>query len=481
MRSVTDSWQAHKPRYMSLWGMTKTDRDQRRFCPDVPGKFLLGVLPELRRDPISVLTTAASKGDLVALRVPRQRLYLLNHPRFVKHVLQDNHSRYAKSPLVARLKPLLGEGLLTSEGDLWERQRRLMQPVFQRRQILNSAGIMMDTTAEMLERWQSASEAGAQLDVADEMSRVTLEIFARSMFSTRIDDRVAVIRHAMEKLQECLNQRIWAVVNLPLWLPTPANVGFKRAMRPLDQIVRKIIEERVKDRRRSNDLLQRLLDARDAESGKSMSPRQLRDEVMTMLTAGHETTAAALTWFWYLLATHPEEERRVHDELATVLGGTPPSIEDLPKLSYLQMAIYESLRLFPAVWWFSRVTTQDEVIDGYVIPSGSTLILSQYTMNRHPAFWDNPEIFDPERFSPERSKDRPHYCFFPFGGGPRICIGNNFALLEFQIVAAMVTQRYRLVLPPDHKLDLHPMISLRPRGGLPMNVVMRDDGMKVSL
>ncbi len=415
-------------------------------------------------------------GDLVALRVPGRRLYLLNHPKFIEHVLQDNHAGYAKSPLVARLKPLLGEGLLTSEGDLWERQRRLMQPAFQRRRVLDCADVMMRTTAEMLRRWLPASETGAELDIADEMSRVAIEVFARSMFGASIDDKVVVIRRAMETLQECLHQRIWALVNLPLWVPTPANLRFGRAMRPLDQIIRNIIQERVEGDRPSNDLLQILLDAADAESGKRMSPRQLRDEMMTMLAAGHETTSAALTWFWYLLATHPQVERRVHEELARVLGGKPPSIEDLPKLSYLQMAIHESLRLYPAVWWLSRVATRDDVIDGQIIPAGSTVIVSQYTMNRHPGFWDDPQTFDPERFSARRSKDRPHYSFIPFGGGPRICIGNNFSLLEFQIIAAMVAQGYRLRLPPDHRLELLPMISLRPRHGLPMTLERRGAG-----
>ena len=459
-----------------MWGITRRHREARGSCPEVRGEWLFGVLPELRRDPIGVLARAAEMGDLVALRVPGRRLYLLNHPKFIEHVLQDNHVGYAKSPLVARLKPLLGEGLLTSEGDLWERQRRLMQPAFQRRRVLDCADIMMQATAEMLRRWLPASETGARLDIADEMSRVAIEVFARSMFGASIDDKVVVIRRAMETLHLCLHQRIWALVNLPLWVPTPANLRFRRAMRPLDQIIRNVIQERVKGGRPSNDLLQILLDAADAESGKRMSPRQLRDEMMTMLAAGHETTYAALTWFWYLLATHPEVERRVHEELARVLGGRPPSIRDLPKLSYLQMVIYESLRLYPAVWWLSRVATRDDVIDGQIIPAGSTVIVSQYTMSRHPAFWDDPQTFDPERFSAQRSKDRPHYSFFPFGGGPRICIGNNLSMLEFQIIAAMVAQGYRLRLPPDHQLELLPMISLRPRHGLPMTLERRGAG-----
>ncbi|NQV20560.1 MAG: cytochrome P450 [Rhodospirillales bacterium] len=367
-----------------------SDRGRARFkaTPTVPGHPILGVLPALRRNPIDVITRAAALGDLVRLPVPIQHVYLLNHPKFIKHVLQEDHKGYSKSPLVKRLTPLLGNGLLTSEGEHWNRQRRLMQPSFQPREIAEKVSIMATATEAMLEDWLTARAPGEAFNVADDMSELALKIFARAMFSSSIDRKIPQIRRSVEELQELLNKRIWAVAPSPIWVPTPGNLRLKRAMRPVNEAVEDIIESRLSSGSTSSDLLQKLLDSRDELTGRAMSPAVVRNEVMTLLMAGHETSAAALAWFWHLMAANPDEQKKIHQEVTDVLGGRIPEAEDIPKMPYLRMAVMESLRLLPAIWWFSRVAKTDGEIGGHFIPAGSTLLLSQFTMSRHPEFWE---------------------------------------------------------------------------------------------
>ncbi len=254
----------------------------------------------------------------------------------------------------------------------------------------------------------------------------------------------------------------------PLWIPTPRNLAFKRARAELDRVVYDIIASRRRRHAPKGDLLDMLLAAREQGSGEGMTDRQLRDEVMTLLLAGHETTATTLTWTWYLLSKHPGAARKLRAELDVVLGGRLPGVGDLPALEYTQRVVRESMRLYPPVWVISRTAIEEDEIGGYTIPAGSILLLSQYAMHRHPDFWENPEGFDPDRFSPERSEGRHRYAYFPFGGGPRLCIGANLAMLETELILAILAQRYRLELLPGHPVEPEPLITLRPRYGMKM-------------
>ncbi len=437
----------------------------REITPGPAGYPVLGVLPKMWGGPLQFFVEAARQhGDVVRLELGPRRFYLLNHPDFIQHVLQDNYRNYRKG--YEQIEPLIGKGLVSSDGNLWRRQRRLMQPAFHRQRLASFATTITSTTNEMLKRWQPMARRGEPIDVAAEMMRLTMDVILKTMFSTHIADRADVAGRAFETTLEHVNMRLMAPFDWLESLPTPGNRRFQRALRTLDDIVYGIIDERRRHPTGTNDLLSMLLEARDEETGESMSDQQLRDEVMTIFLAGHETTANALAWTWYLLSKYPEAERRLEAELATVLGGRPPTFEDLPRLTYTRMVIDEALRLYPPAWMFAREAVQADEIGGYRIPAGARIMLSPYVAHRHPGFWDNPEGFDPERFTPERSEGRPRYAYFPFGGGPRRCIGEGFALMEAQLVLATVVQRHRLDLVPGHPVEPQPMATLRPRQGI---------------
>lgn len=442
----------------------------RRVADGPRGYPLVGVLPEMWRAPLRLLMTAAlGYGDVVRLRMGPRVAYLLTHPDHIKHVLQENYRNYPKSVMYRKLYPLVGRGLLTSEGDFWRRQRRLIQPGFQRERLAAFVPVMTDTTEAMLARWKAYADSGQPLDVAAEMMRLALAIVGRTLFSTDVSGEAEAVREALTFALARIDRRVTALVSWPERLPTPANRRFQRAIRTLDDIVYRMIDER---RRRADgpaDLLSMLVGARggaDDGAAEGMTDTQLRDEVMTLMLAGHETTANALAWTWYLLSTHPGVQRRMGSELAEVLGGRAPTYEDLPKLSYTTRVIQESMRLYPPVWIIDRNAVEDDEIDGYPIPAGAFVILSPYVTHRLPSLWENPEGFDPERFGEEPSAGRPRFAYFPFGGGPRLCIGNHFAMMETQLVVATVAQRYRLDLVPGQLVRPEPRITLRPREGV---------------
>jgi cytochrome P450 len=432
---------------------------------------LVGVLPQLWRDPLGFfMDTAREYGDITFLNLGFNKAFLLNHPNHIKHVLQDNYRNYRKSSFIEKLKPLLGEGLLTSDGELWTRQRQLLQPGFRRERLQGLAHIMTEVIAAMIVRWGEIREPGATIDLAGEMSRVALEVIVKTMFSTDIGAEAAKVSEAITVLQAHASSRVWAFTDLTERIPTRRNRRFRQALRTLDEVVYRIIDGRRRGGKDKDDLLSMLLAARDADSGEGMNDRQLRDEVMTMFVAGHETTANALSWIWYLLGQYPEAAMKVHQEAATTLKGGMPSLEDLPNLVYTKMVIQECLRLLPSIWWYARTAIEDDQIGSCHIPAGSTVIISQYLTHRHPAFWEDPETFDPERFAPENVVGRPPYAYFPFGGGPRVCIGKHFAMLEIQLLVPIVAQAYRLEPVPGRKVELEPYITLRPRNGLPMTL-----------
>ncbi len=443
-------------------------RSTAQLAPGPKGSCLFGSLSEMRRDALGLLTrTARDHGDIARILLVIH-LHLLNHPDYVQHVLQSHHTNYQKDMSYDRMKPLVGEGLLTSNGDFWRRQRRLAQPAFHKQRLVGFAGAMSRNTDNMLERWHAVGEQ--PVDIGIEMMRVALGIVGETLFSIDLVGEAEEVSQALTLTLEITNERFQQLFVLPN-VPTPQNLRFKRAVATLDRVVNQVIGARRQSGKDEGDLLSMLMLARDEETGEAMDDRQLRDEVMTMLLAGHETTANLLTWTWYLLSKSPEVERQLHAEVEQVLSGRTPTVEDLPKLRFTMQVIEESLRLYPPAWLFSREAIEADELGGYPIPKGSSVMMSPYITHRHPAFWENPEGFDPERFALDRVKERPRFAYFPFAGGPRQCIGNNFALMEAQIIIAMVVQRYRLHLVPGQRIEPEPAVTLRPNG--PVKMVLK--------
>ena len=412
-------------------------------------------------------------GDIVRIRLLFWPAYLVNHPDGVKHILQENQQNYSKDLYTYRiLKPLLGQGLVTNDGESWLQQRRLMQPAFHRKRLAAFSTLMTGTTVGMLDQWQRFAEHDQPLDVAAEMLLLTLRIAGHALFNIHLSDESHTVGQAVATVNKLLAEYLSAPFP-PLSIPTRRSRRLQAARRTLDQVVHDIIVQRRQQNNDTDDLLSMLLLARDEETDQGMNDQQVRDEVMTLLIAGHETVATALTWSWYFLSQHAEVERRLHSELDEVLGGHLPTVEHLARLSYTRMVTQEVLRLYPPAWVFGRKTIVDDEIGGYFIPASSMIVLSPYITHRHPAFWEQAEVFDPERFAPAQAAGRPHYAYFPFGGGPRICIGNNFALMEIQLVLATIAQHYRLHLVPGHPVEPEALLSLRPRSGLPMTLHCR--------
>jgi cytochrome P450 len=428
----------------------------------------LGFFIEARRDPFGYpAALAAEFGDVVRIPGPF-RGHILFHPDHVKHVLQDNNRNYVKGKLIAKAKPLLGEGLFTSEGDFWRRQRRLAQPAFHRQRIESFATTMTDATSRALDRWQSARQA--PLDLMAAMSDLTLGIVGRTLFSIDLAGDTNEVGRAMLVALEHLTHLVTHPFALPLALPTPRNLRFRRARRDLDRVVFDIIAQRRRTGADAPDFLSMLLQASDADTGERMSDRQLRDEVMTFVLAGHETTAVTLAWTWHLLADHPDVESRVRAEVAAALGSRVPTIADLPQLRFTRQVIDETLRLFPPVSGIGRQAINTDEVGGFEIPANSIIFLSPYVTHRHRDWWDNPDQFDPDRFTPERSASRHRFAYFPFSGGPRLCIGNEFALMEAQLILAMIVQRYRLTRVPGHTPQPELRVTMRPRNGVLMTL-----------
>ena len=445
-----------------------TERPARR-APGPRHATVLGFVREAVPDPLAYMMRVCERhGDVVRVDAWPLFFHILVHPDHVRHVLQENNRNYWKGEIIARMKALIGEGLFTSEGDFWRRQRRLAQPAFHRQHIENFAAIMSEATAEALERWRAPARDGRPVDVLAEMSRLTLTVVGEALFSLDLSGDAADIGRSMLVALEVLTHRVLHPYNLPLWVPTRRNVALRQATRELDRVVAAIIERRRREGSGPPDLLSLLMSARDADTGESMSDQQLRDEVMTFVIAGHETTAVTLAWAFHLLSQNRDVEERLRAEVRDAIGDRTPHLADLPALGSARRVVEETLRLRPAVPAINRQAHQADEIGGYEIPANSLLFVSPYATHRHPAFWDSPERFDPERFLPERVAERPRFAYFPFGGGPRLCIGNEFALMEATIVVAMVVQRYRLHPQPGHRVESEVRITLRPKNGLPM-------------
>jgi cytochrome P450 len=435
----------------------------------------------LRRNPLGEYEALRTQfGDVVRLSILPHPVYLLSHPDAVQYVLRDNAGNYRKGLLFKPIAALQGQGLLTSEGEHWLRQRRLVQPAFHRRQLATFAEVMVDEARAVVREWHHAWQTGTPVNVAERMNRLTFNVVGRVLLGVApdmLDEYSRQLKAIALRLLQYMNGRATHLWALPAWIPTPRNRQFRRAVAVYDALVQQIISARRQAlqsaRVPATDVLALLLAACDDTSGEGMSDRQLRDEVITFIGAGAETSAHALSWTWYLLAQHPEIARHVHAELDTVLGGRPPTLPDLPHLPYSRMVLDEALRLYPPSVVLPRQANAADEMSGYAVPQDAVVVISQYIVHRHPDFWSAPEQFQPERFTPAQEARRHRFAYIPFGEGPRMCIGKAFALMEMHLALATIAQAYTLQVVPEHPVVPELAVTLRPRDGLWMTVHAR--------
>jgi cytochrome P450 len=435
-----------------------------------PGGFALGLRLGSGADAATyVREMAARYGDVVRLRLPSGTGYLLGHPDAIKRVLVSDNRNFVKSRALERAKRILGDGLLTSEGEFHLRQRRLAQPAFHRERIESYAAAMVAFATRTAQRWR----ANAQFDAGQEMMRLTLSIVGKTLFGADVESDADDVGRALNEVQTLLPLSFVPFSEFFDLVPLPSNVRFWKARAKLDAVIYRIIEQR-RGSGGGGDLLSTLLAARDAEGdGSGMSDRQLRDECMTLLLAGHETTARLLTWTWYLLSQHEREEATLHAEIDAVLQDRPPAVGDLAALQVANRIVLESMRLYPPAWLIGRRALSPFEVGGYVLPARSIVLVSPFAVHRDARWYAGPDEFEPDRWLPGRESDRPKFSYIPFGGGPRVCIGEHFARMEAVLVLVTIAQRWRLRLAPGHVARLDPLITLRPRGPMPMTPVPR--------
>jgi cytochrome P450 len=442
-----------------------------KLAPGPKGYPLLGNMPHYARDPLGYLTRCSREyGDVVTLRFPGTLAYLITHPDHVEQVLVKNNRNFIKDRYTRMELSVLGNGLLINEGDSWRRQRRLAQPAFHRKRVEAYGETMAAFTERLLEGWRD----GEVRNLHREMMRLTLEIVAKTLLDADIAREAEGVGEALGEIMDYFSdQGSGSFLRLlPESVPTPANLRYRRAVRRLDGIIYSIIDERRRSGEDTGDLLSMLLHAED-EDGNRMGPRQLRDEVMTVVLAGHETTAIALSWTFHLLGENPGAEAKLSVELQEVLDGRAPNVGDLPRLRYADAVIKESMRLYPPAWAVGREALGECDIGGYLVPRGTQMFISQYVTHRDPRFFDYPEAFDPSRWQDGRTEALPPYAYFPFGGGPRLCIGSNFARMEAVLLLATIAREWRLAPVPGETPVPQPSITLRPRGGISMRLERR--------
>ena len=482
----------------------ETRNSELQKAPGPAGDSRLGSLPELRKDPLHLFVESRRRyGDIVRFRLgPELVSHLISHPDYIRHILVENKRNYTKGyakrerdrirmqrqsegegssdemtrrrGFLLSFKLLMGDGLLSSDGELWRRQRKLTQTAFHRKRLELLAARMTSSTLGLLDRWAENADSGRPLQISDEMMHLSLSILLQSLFSMDplSEDALAVdkaltgylgIMKELGEVQEDETETSSLVENQLL-----------KAVQTLEEIVYRLIEDRRRSGKDRGDLLSMLLRARDEESGQGMTDRQLRDEILTMFLAGQETTSTGISWTWYVLSRYPDVRRRVHEEWARVLEGRAPAAEDLPRLEYTMMVISESMRVYTPVWFMMRNAIENDQIGGCEIAAGSDVFISPYVVHHHPDLWPRPEEFDPERFRPDRVARRPRFHYMPFGGGPRICIGANFALMQTQLVLATIGQRYRLEVVSDRPVEPRALFTLVPKNGLQMTLHRRN-------
>ena len=432
---------------------------------------ILGQYATFRKDPPGFLMRLAREyGDVSYYRIGPANVYQFAHPDLIRDVLVTNQHSFIKSRVLQRAKVLLGEGLLTSEAPLHTRQRRLVQPAFHRQRLTGYAETMIEYAVRTRDRWQD----GQTFDVAVEMMRLTLAVVAKTLFSADVEEEAAAIGESLAAVLRLFDLVIMPFSRVIERLPIPSVRRFEQGRKRLDEIIYRIIDERRRSQEDCGDLLSMLLLAEDEDGTGGMSNRQIRDEALTLFLAGHETTANALTWTWYLLSQNSDIEARFHSELDSVLGGRTPTAGDFEKLRYTEAVIAESLRLYPPAWGIGRMAVKNYEAGGYMIEPGDIILMSPYVVHRDPRWYRDPERFDPDRWTPEQRAARPKFAYFPFGGGARVCIGEHFAWMEAVLLLATLGQRWRLRLKAGHRVDYRALITLRPKYGMRMMVHERN-------
>jgi cytochrome P450 len=444
--------------------------DRPLFPPGPKARYPGQLLFAMSKDIIGFLKkTAADYGDISTFTIGLQRMYMLNHPDHIQQVLAVQPQKVMKDRALQMAKTILGEGLLTSEGELHKRQRRLVQPAFHRQRVASYAAVMVEKAVAAGQKWKD----GETRDVNKDMMDLALLIVGKTLFGADLESYAQEIADALNTTLEVFQKRM--MFPTPLWqkLPLPSTFRMNRARRNVDRLIGQMIAEHRKGGKDTGDLLSMLLMSEDSDGSGHMSDLQVRDEAATLLLAGHETTANALTYTWYLLSQNPEAEAKLHAELDNVLKGRPPVFEDIPNLPYTEKVFSESMRLLPPAWALGYESTAEVEVGDYVIPKGSVIFMSQYVMHHHPRYWDKPDQFIPERFTPEAKSSRPRFAYFPFGGGPRQCIGEPFAWMEGVLALATLAQDWAPKLVPGYKLELFPSITMRPKNGMPMTLHKR--------
>jgi cytochrome P450 len=445
-----------------------SDSSRQKFPPGPPPNLIRSLFGAMQQNPLDYFTAMAQKyGDVSGMRIGKFRSLFINHPDLIEDVLVNNARLYYKGRILRANKYLFGEGLLTSEGDFWLRQRRLAQPAFHRARVNAYAATMAEYAEQLIATWRN----GEARDIHEEMMQLALRIVSKTLFDADVTRDAKEIGETLDVLLQ-IAANFGRTILVPLWVPSPRNIRAKLGIKRLEKVIYRIIAERRANGRDTGDLLSILLHAQD-EDGTHMNDRQLRDETITLFLAGHETTANTLAWTWWLLAKNPAVEKKFHEELDGALGGRVPEVDDLPKLAFLNSVLTESLRLYPTAWGMARLAAEEHEIAGYPVRPGYGVAFAQWVIHRDARWFDAPLEFRPERWANGLAKQLPRFAYFPFGGGPRQCIGNTFALMEASVVLATIGQRFRFQLVPNHKVTPLASITLRPKNGIQVRLETR--------
>ena len=443
--------------------------------PSPPALTVLGNINQMRTERINFFLNQKKKlGDIYRIKIPARKVMVLSDPEWIKYVLVDNNKNYRKSFAYDSIKMFLGNGLLTSEGEFWKRQRRLAQPSFHKEKLSMMFQNMTEQTIKCIDSLNKFADKNQSVDLSKELYKLTLDIVNSTLFYNEVDNTTDTIYKLVSEGSEFITKRIDNPFQLPEWIPTPNRLKEKQILKSMDDVFYTVIERRRKQQElQHEDLLSMLMDVRDEDTGETMSNKQLRDEILTIFVAGHETTQIALGWTFYLLSENADKLEKLTNEIDAVLQGEMPTPTSIRSLHYLKQVIDESMRCFPPAWIMGRRTIEKDVINGYEIPEGTNIAIPIYVVHHDEALWENPNEFIPERFAPEQMKEKHKYAYFPFGGGPRLCIGNNFALQEMQVCLTMILQQFKIETDKKFVPDLDPLVTLRPKNTMYAKIYKR--------
>lgn len=447
--------------------------------PGPRGLPFLGILPGLLRDPLKLYEDLARYGEVVAYRVGRIRAFMINRPEYIGEVFQHDNVTFTRSVFHERIKSLFGDGLVTSEGEIWQQHRRMMQPAFQKNRMSVYVPLIREETSSLLADWSTAARQGSSVNATTELTRITQTLAVRILFGADIDKSTL---DAARAALATINSELYKHVIFGWWkyLPLPGNVRYRRATRQIEHIMQHVVERKTVRGGERDDLLAMLMQARASDTSTSLTERSIRDHMITIFIAGHDTTVSVLSWTLFLLGQHPDVARRLEHEVDTVLGDREPTYEDVASLTYTKQVLEEAMRLYPPAYGLTRKAVTDTTLGGYFIPAGSVLFISPYVMHRHPAYWEHPNRFDPDRFTKERCEQRFRYTYFPFAGGPRTCIGIHLAMLEMAMILAMTVRAYTLALAPEFPVVPKPLLVLRPKDGVALRLRPRHAGLSAN-